>query len=83
MGSSKQAKLDRLFQLLEALFEQQKQGATAPKLHRAHGFVDGYMQSVIDAGVVDRAELLALVARARASVAGPATRVSSSLAPPH
>lgn len=47
-------------------------GVTYPRLARAHGYVDGYMKALIDAGIATNPELLALVSEARNTVDGPA-----------
>ncbi len=48
---------DLLRDVLKARFD----GAAYAKLARAHGYADGYMRALLDAGLVDRDELLALV----------------------
>ena len=48
-------------------------GVTYPRLARAHGYVDGYMKALLDAGLETNQELLALVSQARTTVDGPAT----------
>jgi len=47
-------------------------GVTYPRLARAHGYVDGYMKALLDAGLATNQELLLLVAEARSTVDGPA-----------
>jgi hypothetical protein len=47
-------------------------GVTYPRLARAHGYVDGYMKALLDAGLATNQELLALVSEARSTVDGPA-----------
>jgi hypothetical protein len=53
-------------------------GATYPRLARAHGYVDGYMKALLDAGLATNQELLALVSEARTTVDGPAVAVTTS-----
>jgi hypothetical protein len=53
-------------------------GASAARLARANGSVDGYMRALLHAGLVSERELLDLVARERAAIAGPATQVLNS-----
>ena len=42
------------------------------RLARAHGYVDGYMQALLDTGMATRQELLAVVAEERTELFGPA-----------
>jgi hypothetical protein len=51
-------------------------GVSYQRLARAHGYVDGYMKALLDAGMATQQELLTLVAAERAKVDGPAVRVS-------
>ena len=46
---------------LQARFE----GGRYADLARAHGYADGYMRALLDAGVLDQGELLQLVSRER------------------
>jgi hypothetical protein len=48
-------------------------GVPHARLTRANGAVDGYMRAMLDAGLADQRELLALVAAERTAVGGPAT----------
>jgi len=57
--------------LYEALLAKTR-GATYPRLARAHGYVDGYMKALLDAGLATHQELLSLVSEARSTVDGPA-----------
>lgn len=50
------------------------EGGAYAKLARAHGYVDGYMRVLLETGVADHKQLLALVAEERARFEGPATR---------
>jgi hypothetical protein len=53
-------------------------GVTYPRLARAHGYVDGYMKALQDAGVATNQELLTLVAEARTTIDGPAVAETSA-----
>ncbi len=64
-----------LRQLLQDVFVAKAAGHPYAKLARAHGYVDGYMRAVLDLGVLDKTELLAMVTEARARIDGPATEV--------
>ena len=46
-------------------------GVTYPRLARAHGYVDGYMKALLDAGLASNQELLSLVSEARTTIDGP------------
>ncbi len=50
-----------LVDVLRARFE----GTAREKLCRAHGYADGYMRALLDAGLVDRDTLIALVCDTR------------------
>jgi hypothetical protein len=78
---SKKEMLDSLRAMLADVFQKRREGAPASKLARAHGYVDGFMRALLDAGVVERSELLGLVAEQRASLDGPATRAVEPEAP--
>jgi hypothetical protein len=62
---------ERLLAVLEGLLGDvlaaRFRGVDRARLARAHGYADGYMRALLDAGVVDRAELLRLVGDARAA----------------
>jgi hypothetical protein len=55
--------------LREALLSRYRGGMHADKA-RAQGYADGYMRALLDAGLVDRDEMLRVVADARTEVAG-------------
>jgi hypothetical protein len=57
--------------LYDALLAKAK-GATASRLARAQGLVDGYMTALLEAGIASTQEVLAAVTEARATVDGPA-----------
>lgn len=71
---SKAEMLVQLRALLADVFRLRNQGAVYAKLARAQGYADGYMRSMVDAGLVNQRELLAIVAQQREVVDGPATR---------
>lgn len=65
---SKEELLSRVRELVRQVTEARFEGAMYAKLARAHGYADGYMRALMDAGLVDRAELLATVGKARTDV---------------
>ena len=68
-------KADMLNELKVMLYDAllaKTRGVTYPRLARAHGYVDGYMKALLDAGLATNQELLSLVAEARTTVDGPA-----------
>ena len=71
---SKAEMLVQLRAFLADVFRLRTQGAAYAKLARAQGYVDGYMRSMADAGLVNQRELLTIVAQQREVVDGPATR---------
>lgn len=71
--------LDELRQLLHDLFVATEQGAAQPRLARAHGYADGYMKGLLQAGIVSQRELLSIVAEERGRVSGPSTRTLTRL----
>lgn len=54
------------------MFAAKASGEAYTRLARAHGYVDGYMRAVLDLGVLDKHELLALVNAERERASGPA-----------
>ena len=73
--NSREHVIGELRRLLHDLFVATEQGAAQPRLARAHGYADGYMKGLLQAGIVSQPELLSIVAEARGRVAGPATRL--------
>lgn len=73
--------LDRVRALVADVTRARFEGSAYAKLMRAHGYADGYMRALIDAGLVDRASLLQAVGDARRDVVEtalePASGVSS------
>jgi len=68
-------KADMLEELKVMLYDAllaKSRGVTYPRLARAHGYADGYMKALLDAGLATNQELLLLVAEARNTVDGPA-----------
>ncbi len=68
-------KADMLEELKVMLYDAllaKTRGVTYPRLARAHGYVDGYMKALLDAGLATNQELLLLVGEARTTVDGPA-----------
>lgn len=59
-----------LKELLQDVLRARYDGAIHAKLARAHGYADGYMRALLDAGLVDRAELLRIVGEERNRSAG-------------
>jgi hypothetical protein len=67
--------LEALRNMLRDVFRLRADGVAYARLSRAHGYVDGYMRALLETGVAEKAELLALVAEERALSDGPATSV--------
>ena len=74
-SNSRDHVLDELRRMLHDLFVATEQGVAQPRLARAHGYADGYMKAMLQAGIVNQRELLTIVAEERGRVAGPATRL--------
>ncbi len=53
--------------LLREVLEARFTGGSYAKLARAHGYADGYMRAMLDAGLADSAEMLRLVGSVRES----------------
>lgn len=64
----KQDLLDRVRELVAEVTRARFEGSAHPKLMRAHGYADGYMRALLDAGLADRESLIALVGDARRGV---------------
>ena len=66
--------LNVLRRLLREVVKARFEGGAYAKLSRAHGYADGYMAALLDAGVLDRASLLAVVSQERSRMMpGPST----------
>jgi hypothetical protein len=68
--------LNELKRMLNDVLAAKAKGVSYQRLARAHGYVDGYMKALLDAGMATQQELLDLVAAERARVDGPAVRVT-------
>lgn len=65
---SKEELLSRVCELVRQVEEARFAGGAYAKLARAHGYADGYMRALMDAGLVDRDALLSAVGDARQQV---------------
>jgi hypothetical protein len=71
--TNKAEMLDNLRAMLRDVFRLRGDGVAYARLARAHGYVDGYMRVLLETGIADKQELLALVAEERELSDGPAT----------
>ena len=55
--------------LLREVVKARFEGGAYAKLARAHGYADGYMAALLDAGLVERQSLLRLVGEERVKLA--------------
>jgi hypothetical protein len=63
-----------LRRLLSNVVQARFEGGAYAKLSRAHGYADGYMAALLDAGIVERDALLRVVREERLRInAGPLT----------
>lgn len=65
--------LENLKAMLQDLFRLRKAGGAHARVARAQGYVDGYMRLLLDAGMVEKDELLSLVVLERTREDGPPT----------
>jgi hypothetical protein len=65
--------LENLRGMVRDMLKLRTEGGAYAKLARAHGYVDGYMRVLLEAGIADHKALLALVADERRKHDGPAT----------
>lgn len=65
MPMSKEELLERISELIRQVTEARFEGTPYAKLARAHGYADGYMRALMDAGLMDRHDLLEIVGAAR------------------
>jgi hypothetical protein len=65
--------LENLRGMVRDMLKLRTDGGAYAKLARAHGYVDGYMRVLLEAGIADHKSLLALVADERRKHDGPAT----------
>ena len=70
---SKADVLKDLETMLKDVLTASESGGSYARMARAHGYVDGFMRGLLDTGFITKEELLQIVARTRAVVAGPAT----------
>lgn len=71
--TNKAEMLENLRAMLRDVFRLRGDGVAYARLARAHGYVDGYMRVLLETGIADKQELLALVAEERTRADGPAT----------
>ncbi len=71
--TNKAEMLENLRVMLRDVFRLRGDGVAYSRLARAHGYVDGYMRVLLETGIADKQELLALVAEERTRADGPAT----------
>lgn len=69
---AKEELLNVLRHLLREAVTARFEGGAYAKLSRAHGYADGYMAALLDAGVFEQESLLQLVREERLKHAGPA-----------
>ena len=74
--------LGDLRSMLRDIFAAKAQGETQARLARAHGYVDGYMRGLLEMGIVEKYELLEIVAAERERSSGPAMRPLSMVSEP-
>jgi len=72
-NSSKAQMFETLRLMLKDVFRLRSSGVQYARLARAHGYVDGYMRALLETGIAEKKELLALVTEERARADGPAT----------
>jgi hypothetical protein len=65
--------LENLRGMVRDMLKLRTEGGAYAKLARAHGYVDGYMRVLLEAGIADHKSLLALVADERRKHDGPST----------
>lgn len=70
----KEELLENLRSMVRDMLRLRSEGGAYAKLARAHGYVDGYMRVLLEAGIADHKALLALVADERRKAEGPSTR---------
>ena len=66
--------LETLRGMVRDMLRLRSEGGAYAKLSRAHGYVDGYMRVLLEAGLADQKTLLALVADERTQFDGPSIR---------
>jgi hypothetical protein len=76
-NASKTEMLENLRGMLRDVLRLRSEGVAYAKLSRAHGYLDGYMRVLLETGLFDQKELLALISEERNLHDGPATRIVS------
>lgn len=71
---SKNELLENLRGMVRDMLRLRSEGGAYAKLARAHGYVDGYMRVLLEAGIADHKALLALVSDERRKFDGPAVK---------
>jgi hypothetical protein len=66
---AKEELINVLRRLLREVVKARFEGGPYARLARAHGYADGYMAALLDAGIVERQNLLRLVSEERIHVA--------------
>lgn len=77
--SDKERCVANLRLLLADCFQLRRKGAPHSRMSYAQGYADGYMKTMLDAGLVTQTELLEIVVACRRGVDGPATAALSEL----
>jgi hypothetical protein len=70
---SKAEMLDNLREMLRDALRLKRQGVAHARLAHAHGIIDGYMRVLLEGGIAEYRELLAVVSDERRNADGPAT----------
>ncbi|HEX6244057.1 MAG TPA: hypothetical protein VFZ61_24240 [Polyangiales bacterium] len=68
---AKEELIEVVRRLMREVVKARFEGGAYARLSRAHGFADGYMAALLDAGVVERDSLLRLVGEERLKLAAP------------
>ena len=79
MSMSKSELLSQIRSLVADVTRARFEGGLRSKLARAHGYADGYMRALLDAGLVDKHELLAAIGDERGEVMKETSGVSGAL----
>jgi hypothetical protein len=68
---AKEELIDVVRRLLREVVKARFEGGAYARMSRAHGFADGYMAALLDAGVMERDSLLRLVGEERLKLTAP------------
>ena len=68
---AKEELMNTLRRLLRDVVTARFEGGAYAKLSRAHGYADGYMAALLDAGIMEQESMLQLVREERTRVASP------------